>query len=72
MYPILSTTPKAHADDVAHSALPGAPVVLDPPRRRPLVAARTSVAGALHALARGVEPAPRTRRSYETGPGVCA
>ena len=72
MYPILSTTPKAHAGDLAHSALPGAPVVPDSPRRRPLVTARTAVAVALHAVARAVEPAPRTRRSFETGPGMCA
>ena len=72
MYPILSTAPKARHDDLAYSALPDAPVVPDSPRRRPLVTTRAAVAVALHAVARAIEPPPRTRRSFETGPGVRA
>jgi hypothetical protein len=73
VYPVLSSTPQAHDDDLARSALPEAPVVADAPRRRPVTVTRAALADVLHATARAVEPTGRPRRSFRTGsPGVCA
>lgn len=72
MYPLLSRTPQAHADDLARSALPHAPVVAGRPRRPAVTVTRGALAGILHAAARAVEPTTRPHRSFQDGPGVCA
>jgi hypothetical protein len=58
--------------DLAHSALPDAPVVPERPRRRPFLRARHVVASGLHAAARAVEPAPRRLPQAKTAAGVRA
>jgi hypothetical protein len=69
MYQIPIMPTRTH-HDLAHSALPDAPVVPDPPRRRPLTAARHVVASGLHAAARAIEPAPRRRPHAEAVAGM--
>jgi hypothetical protein len=50
--------------DLARSALPGAPVVLDEPRNRHAKAVRRRAAAALHRLADAVAPVPASSPSH--------
>ena len=73
MYQFAMMPPVAH-HDLAHSALPDAPVVPERRRRHPFRRARHALASGLHATARAVEPAPAPPRRppSQALPGVCA
>jgi hypothetical protein len=70
MFQIPIMPPTAHGD-LAHSALPEAPVVPDRPRRQRFRGARAALADALRTAARAVEPAQH-RAPLPARPGMRA
>ncbi len=55
--PLALVVTRVPVQELAESALPNAPIVPDPPARHPVLAARTSLARGLHAVAAAIAPA---------------